>query len=487
MKDIFKQIFKGQPVVSDTKLDTELTEQMTEQMAEEAFEQFLSEGELQQEIEKPVLRSVPLDNEEETEGFFEMRTSDRGVDSRNPDNNTPEAYDAGRVKRESFIEGVKNDINEMDKALSQNELFVRQSREQLKRFKEFARSSEVDLDIVYRLRTSNEALTQDVAHFKKQSDVLQGNLETEKAKFVAANNRYAEIRSALEKARENIVIQIEQDTNNRKEIAQLGAVAVQRETELSRLKRALEKLEIEYDASRDQNQRYAVEMDVKINRSMELEKKLEETSNEFELEQMANEKLVSENKSMYQSMDGLQTENVELRSRLKDAEYEALEVDKRAGEKSRITDDELYSAQARVESLQSQLRVKSQVAENLQEQTKTALAEAEVSKEGSRDLHGRLVEAMRQRDQDREQVTNLNGEIEELNKRFEKILGEMEQSRKENLRLTRTLRLQKQAWGGTADMASQEFEGDKIQTPPAVAKKPRRKAGPSVPPGTKTH
>ena len=196
---------------------------------------------------------------------------------------------------------------------------------------------------------------------------------------------------------------------------------------------------------------------------------------------------MSENRSMYQSMEGLQTENVELRSRLKDSEYEALEVDKRASEKSRITDDELYSAQARVESLQSQLRVKSQVAENLQEQTKTALAEAEVSKEGSRDLHGRLVEAMRQRDQDREQVTNLNEEIEELNKRFEKTLGEMEQSRKENLRLTRTLRLQKQAWGGTSDLASQEFEGDKIETPPVPVKKPRRKAAPSVPPGTKTH
>ncbi|MBL4726063.1 MAG: hypothetical protein JKY83_05205 [Rhizobiaceae bacterium] len=473
--------------MSDTKLDTELTEQMTEQMAEEAFEQFLSEGDLQPEIEKPVLRSVPLDDDEETESFFDMRSSNRGVDSRDPDNNTPEAYDAGRIKRETFIESVKNDINEFDKALSQNELFVRQSREQLKRFKEFTRSSEVDLDIVYRLRTSNEALTQDVGHFKKQADQLQSHLETEKAKFVAANNRYAEIRSALEKARENIVVQIEQDTNNRKEIAQLGAVAVQRETELSRLKRSLEKLEIEYDASRDQNQRYAVDMDVKINRSMELEKKLEETSNEFELEQMSNEKLVSENRSMYQSMEGLQTENVELRSRLKDSEYEALEVDKRASEKSRITDDELYSAQARVESLQSQLRVKSQVAENLQEQTKTALAEAEVSKEGSRDLHGRLVEAMRQRDQDREQVTNLNEEIEELNKRFEKTLGEMEQSRKENLRLTRTLRLQKQAWGGTSDLASQEFEGDKIETPPVPVKKPRRKAAPSVPPGTKTH
>ncbi|MFK5979678.1 MAG: hypothetical protein QM488_12415 [Rhizobiaceae bacterium] len=473
--------------MSDTKLDNELTEQMTEQMAEEAFEQFLSEGELPQEIEKPVLRSVQLEEEEKPDGFFEMRASNRGVDSRNPDNNTPEAYDAGRVKREAFIDSVKNDINEFDKSLTQNELFVRQSREQLKRFKEFARSSEVDLDIVYRLRTSNEALTQDVAHFKKQGDTLQSDLETEKAKFVAANNRYSEIRSALEKARENIVIQIEQDTNNRKEIAQLGAVAVQRETELSRMKRALEKLEIEYDASRDQNQRYAVDMDVKINRSMELEKKLEETTNEFELEQMANEKLVSENRSMYKSMDGLQTENVELRSRLKDSEYEALEVDKRASEKARITDDELYSAQARVESLQSQLRVKSQVAENLQEQTKTALAEAEVSKEGSRDLHGRLVEAMRQRDQDREQVTNLNEELEELNKRFENTLGEMEQSRKENLRLTRTLRLQKQAWGGTADMASQEFEGDKIQTPPVATKKPRRKATQSAPLGTKTH
>ena len=91
MKDIFKQIFKGQPVVSDTKLDTELTEQMTEQMAEEAFEQFLSEGDLQPEIEKPVLRSVPLDDDEETESFFDMRSSNRGVDSRDPDNNTPEA------------------------------------------------------------------------------------------------------------------------------------------------------------------------------------------------------------------------------------------------------------------------------------------------------------------------------------------------------------------------------------------------------------
>ncbi|MBL4599501.1 MAG: hypothetical protein JKX93_11085 [Rhizobiaceae bacterium] len=474
VKKIFKQIFKGQDNVSNMKPDAEFAGEM----AEAAFEQFLEEGaanQSKQESNRATLSSVPSVNEQ-----YSSKSDERSPVESSPVENSVEAYDAGRVKREIFIEGVKNDIVEFDKSLAQNELFVKQSREQLKRFKEFAHNSEIDLDIVYRLRNTNEALIEDVARYKKQNDILQTSLEMEKSKYVAAKNRYSEIRVALEKARENIVVQIERDTANRGEIAQHATAATQRETELSRLNRSLEKIEIEYETSREQYQRLSVEMESKLNSSMEHEKKLDETANELELEQLANEKLVGENKSVTLNLENLQNKNVELRSQLKDAEYEAEEVDKRVSERNRISDDELYSAQARVESLQSQLRVKSQISDGLQEQTKTALAEAEVSKEASRDLHSRLVEAMRQRDQDRDQVSNLNVEIDELNKRFESTLVKMEQSRRENMRLTKTLKLQKQAWGGTETISSHVFKEEAEQ-------KIEQESAPIIPLGIKTH
>jgi ribosomal protein S13 len=82
----------------------------------------------------------------------------------------------------------------------------------------------------------------------------------------------------------------------------------------------------------------------------------------------------------------------------------------------------------------------------LQEQSRISVAEAKVSKEATKDLHNRLVETMRQHELDQEQISNLNGEIGELNKRFEKMLVEMDLSRSENVQLRRSLKLHKQSW-----------------------------------------
>jgi len=92
------------------------------EMAEAAFEQFLEEGaanQSKQESNRATLSSVPSVNEQ-----YSSKSDERSPVESSPVESSVEAYDAGRVKREIFIEGVKNDIVEFDKSLAQNELFV---------------------------------------------------------------------------------------------------------------------------------------------------------------------------------------------------------------------------------------------------------------------------------------------------------------------------------------------------------------------------
>ncbi len=440
--------------------------------SKEEFEKFKSEGSLDDTAD---FSMHVASRYEQSSGMSALTKGENTVE---PGQSTNKPYDPDRLKREAFIGNVTKDIVDLDDALTKNELFISQSREQLKRFKAFAHSAEIDVDVMYRLRTENGSLLSDRNRVQKKNDRLQQDLETEKAKSSAALNRTDEIREALETAREEILVLIERDTDYRGKIEEYSTIAVQRENELVQLNRTVERIEVENQSLYGQCERFVSDLDIKFRESTELDKSLKEKTAKLNAEQVLNEKLSGENKSFSQQTDTLQAENVELLSRLQSAQLEAKEIEKRASGTNRITEEELYSLRARVERLQSQLRVKSQVSRDLEEQSKTAHAEAKVSKEASRDLHKRLVEALTHREQDQEQVGRLNSEIGDQNKRFDKLLVELEQLRDENTKLRRSLKIQKQLWGGMIDDTVLFKEGtseksDMEDTPP--------------PPGTKTH
>ena len=307
---------------------------------------------------------------------------------------------------------------------------------------------------------------------------MQAKLEVEKANSSAALNRFTEVRGALEIAREEIVTMIESDTQHREKINNFSVVAVQRENELLQANRTVERVNSENQSLYGQCERFVSELDANNSITTELEKSLEETAAKLNAEQVSNEKLAGENKSHVQYMDLLQAKNVEFKSRLQSALHEAKEVEKRAGDTGRITDEELYSLRSRVERLQSQLRIKSQINSDLEDNTKTANADAKVSKEAARDLHDRLVEATREREQDQNQVSRLNNDISEQNNRFDQLLVNLEELRKENTKLRRSLKIQKQIWGGSVSEGvlfeeKPQDQSDLEDTP--------------VPPGSKTH
>ncbi len=421
-----------------------------QQLSDEAYEKFKSEGPNQQN-ENPTNLYVVSEFEKAFTDVIKGQSSSANQGADSAELPLGKVHNPERLKRERFVEGISKDLVELDDSITQNAMFVKQSREQLKRFKAFAQNAQIDIDVMYRLRDENIGLSGDLAHARKKTDSLKSELQSEKSKSLSAGNRYTEVRSALEKARDEIIDLIERDAGYRVELERYAFQASQRETELLQLNRSVEKFEVENGTLNEQYERVVIELKSESGRCLEFEKNTEELTAKLAVEQDLNENLVSNNRSHTQETETLRADNVELKSRLINVEHESAEIDKRNKEKYRITDDELYSLRTRVEGLQSQLRVKSQMNRDLQEQARMSLAEAKVSKEATKDLHDRLVETMRQHEQDQEQISDLNGEIVELNARFEKLLVEMEQSRTENVKLHRSLRLQKQAWSEPLD------------------------------------
>ena len=410
-----------------------------------AYEKFKSEG-LEQSNKNPSQLHIVS----KFERTFDNTTKD-GLDesSSNTDYESlsvGQSHDPDRIRRDRFIEGISKDLLEFDESLNQNALFVEKSREQLKRFKSFTQNAQIDTDVMYRLRDDSVELSDELARANKKIDSIGSELKTETAKSQAASNRYSEVRSGLEKAREEIINLIERDAGFRVELERYASQASQRETELLHANRAIEKFEVENRNLNEQGERIYKELDVMSDHRLEFEKSAEELVAKLSIEQDLNENLVTKNKSLTQEFEASIAENVELASRLNSAEHEAKESVKRNKDKFRITDEELYSLRTRTEGLQSQLRIKSQMNSELQEQSKNSIAEAKVSKEATKDLHNRLVETMRQHEHDQEHISDLNGEIGTLNQRFEKLLAEMEHSRSENIQLRRSLKLQRQSW-----------------------------------------
>ena len=437
--------------------------------SEAAFDEFMSEGNIETK-QGPQLHVVS--EFEKSADISALQSLDTN------DVTTSTTYDPARLRRETFVENVAKDIVALDDALTKNELYISQSREQLKRFKTFAQNAEIDIDVMYRLRAENKDFVSNIANLQIQNDKLQAKLEVEKANSSAALNRFTEVRGALETAREDIVTMIDNNSQHREEINNFSVVAVQRENELLQANRSVERISSENQSLYGQCERFVSELDVSHRNTTELEKSLEETAAKLNAEQIVNEKLAGENKSHIQNSDSLQAKNVELKSRLQSAQHEAVEVEKRASDTDRITDEELYSLRSRVERLQSQLRVKSQINSDLEDNAKTAGADAKVSKEAARDLHDRLVEAIREREQDQQQVSRLNNDISEQNKRFDQLLVNLEELRRENTKLRRSLKIQKQIWGGPIDegvlFEEQTQEQHELKETP-------------VPPGSKTH
>jgi len=465
MSNFIERLFGGAKPVSNKNIESE--------SSEAAFDEFMSEENLET---KHGSRLHVVSEFEKSADLNELQDSDtKNVSDKD---GFAFSYDPARLKRETFVENVTKDIAALDDALTKNELYISQSREQLKRFKAFAQNAEIDIDVMYRLRAENKDFVSNIANLQINNDKLQAKLEVEKANSSAALNRFTEVRSALETAREEIVTMIESDTDNREKINNFSVVAVQRENELLQANRTVERVSSENQSLYGQCERFVSEMDVSHRNTTELEKSLEETAAKLNAEQVVNEKLASENKSHVQNFDLLQSKNVELNSRLQSAQHEAMEVEKRAGDTGRITGEELYSLRSRVERLQSQLRVKSQVNSDLEDNAKTAYADAKVSKEAARDLHDRLVEAIREREQDQNQVSRLNNDISEQNNRFDQLLVDLEGLRQENTKLRRSLKIQKQIWGGPIN-ESVLFE-DQSKDQQELEDAP-------VPPGSKTH
>lgn len=359
------------------------------------------------------------------------------------------ASDAGgranpeRQKLTTLISTINHDIDVFENNITQNEFHLKHSREQLRGFKAFVHQAEVDFEDIFRLREQKNDLAEQLDMARTRANTLQRELDVERANAAAVQNRIAEFRNALETARSELVAAVEKDRAYREEIEKFNLNAAERETELLDVRRLADKLVAENKVLKEDNERLSSDLVVSVKKATELEKSLDSAVETASTDRDDIERLTADLVAATDSLDNYQAENVELQSRLENAIAENAALEKRAMEKVRIREDELFSLRARVDALQSELRIKAQMVSQAMDESRVARSEAKVAKAAAQDLSEQLVREVQRREEHREQLLAANAENAELTKRFNHLIEELEMARRENLHLQRMLRVER--------------------------------------------
>ncbi|MBZ0217880.1 MAG: hypothetical protein K8F25_15080, partial [Fimbriimonadaceae bacterium] len=142
----------------------------------------------------------------------------------------------------NLIEKIRKDIEDFDFHITQNELHLKHSREQLDGFKSFVQATDVEMEQIHRLRRMNEELTSKVVADDVSVSELHRQLEAERASLAAIKNRNNEYKDVLTAARNEIISLIKRDSKLREQLEHYSRASTKREAKLLEVTRQSERL-----------------------------------------------------------------------------------------------------------------------------------------------------------------------------------------------------------------------------------------------------
>ena len=356
----------------------------------------------------------------------------------------PKPLNPAHLQQANTLAKIVEDLNAAEKALEQREIEVRQTREQMKNFKSFVRDSEVDFETIVRLSEEREALSNEAARLDTDNGRLKSSLEEERARADATKNRADEMRTALEESRSDIVELIERDAQYREEIETITSDLNASESEHSKISSANDKLRAENEVLVSRVEHTQADLTAYQRKFTELKKEHDEITAKREIELDQQEHLSNENSAVQKSLIIYQSENAELQSQMSNLQLEQDALRRQLSEKIRIREEELYSLRAKVNSINSDIRVKSQVILQARDDLSIAGSEVKAAKDLVNELHQRLAAEKAKSEQYEEQVSAANTEVSVISVKYDSVLANLDDARKENERLTRALKIESQ-------------------------------------------
>lgn len=346
----------------------------------------------------------------------------------------------------SLLTKIRKDIDDFDNHITQNEIQLKHSREQLIGFKTFVQQTDAEMEQIYRLRKRSDELERELTSQERKSGELQNVLDIEKSRHAATRNRNLEFKGVLNSARGEIVSLAEQNSKLREKLEKFSSSSDLREGKFLDVTRQAERLSAENIVLDDNYQRASLEMNVLSKKATELQKKLDEMVDHGHQDTAEVDRITAKLTSATDVLDKYQAENVELLSKLETMMAESAASDKRNNNKVRLREEEMFSLRSQVKGLQSELRVRNQMLNQSVDESKKARSEMKISLKATKELGEELEREVSQHQEQREQLLDANSKISEVNNRYKEMLSELEHSRQENLRLKRLLKTELQAF-----------------------------------------
>ncbi len=352
---------------------------------------------------------------------------------------TPEVH-----AQQSLLLKVRKDVEDFDHHITQNEIHLKHTREQLIGFRTFVQQTDVELAQIHRLTRQNDDLKKKLNGEDLRANELQSRLDSEMAEHAATRNRNIEFKEVLGTARAEIITLSTGTSKLRAQLKQYETSSSKREVLSQEATRKAEQLLAENKVLDEKYQRANFDMNKFYKEATVLQKTIDEINENGRQGTAEIDRLSADLTGATETIDKYQAENVELQSRLNNMIAESAAIDKRNISKIRIRDEEMYSLRSQVEGLQSELRVRNQMLTQATEEGSKLDEDLKIATSTAQSTREQLTREVSQNEEQRNSLTEANERIAEVNKRYKGMLAELEHSRQENLRLKRLLKAELQ-------------------------------------------
>lgn len=332
------------------------------------------------------------------------------------------------------LDGLKGRIGSLNRAFEQIGALAVESGTSISSLSEFIDVSRTQVETEVRLKSENAKLTTNLLDLTHQVDSLTTRLEESTSEIHALRKRGLETRTALETSRNDIVAIRDNNKKINDQYRLQSTKLLDSNTQLASLSDSHADLQARFHSLEDHSESLKTELDSLTKRESELQQNLSESVALLDEELKKNKDLTSALEAAKRELSDTKNENIDLSSKL-DVSSQELEYNKsRLEEEQRKHDNQVYSLNSEIKNLTSQRRIGAQ---SLQDMT----AENKKFKERNRDLMRRLQEieqlldaGQKNQEVDRNDLLNTNSKLHELNVRYNAMLTDLNQEKKQNER-----------------------------------------------------
>ncbi len=371
--------------------------------------------------------------------------------------------------RKRKMTSIRGDLTYFDEQMTKAEIFAVKSRENFKKLKDFLHESEMELDQVDDLKAELRDKGNEIKRLSERTVELRTALSEKDAKLISEEARLVETRDMLERARGETTGVVEQLSDSENEVRDLKKSKMALEAANAQAAARLVDLEAENHIFNDMIERHTKEITAYSNSNRELEKRvaeLEKYQNALKNERDRLSGVLMQREDRISKMVNIEQE---LRSSNENLREEVASKDRHSADKLRSREDEIYSLKSEVDTLQSQLSVRTQMFNQGQQDMNSAKAMAKVAKDSAEEMEARLVQNNMEIEQLRRKLMESNEEISELNARYSRVLKDLEQTKRENSGLQRIQKFhdeQARRMAGLDVKSEEEIDLDLESKPP---------------------